>query len=81
MSRNSQQLGAALRRNRKKQGLTQEDLAKRMNSRQATISKLEQGAPGTQLKTFFDVLTALNLEIVVKDRSTTSLKEMPEDLF
>ncbi len=79
--RNTKQLGAAIRRNRKNQGLTQSALAERMHSRQATISSLEKGEPGTHLITVVDALAALDLEIVVRPRSTASLRELLEDSF
>jgi HTH-type transcriptional regulator/antitoxin HipB len=77
IARNARQLGAAIRRNRKRQGLTQAALAQRMHTRQATISTLEKGEAA--LGTVIDALTALDLEIVVRDRSKASLQEFLED--
>ena len=77
IARNAKQLGAAIRRNRKKQGLTQSALADRMHSRQATISTLEKGEAA--LSTLIDALTALNLEVVVRPRSKASLQDFLED--
>ncbi len=77
IARTSRQLGAAIRRNRKQQGLTQSALAARMNTRQATISTLERG--DAALGTVIDALAALNLEIVVRERSRASLEEFLED--
>jgi HTH-type transcriptional regulator/antitoxin HipB len=78
--RNTQQLGAAIQRHRKHQALTQNALGARMNARQATVSKLEQGEPATQLQVAMNALTALGLELVVRPRTTSSVKEL-EDLF
>lgn len=75
--RNTKQLGAAIRRNRKKQGLTQSALAERMHTRQATISTLEKGEAA--LSTFIDALTALNLEMVIRPRSKASIQDFLED--
>ena len=75
--RNTSQLGAAIRRNRKKQGLTQSALAERMHTRQATISTLEKGEAA--LSTFIDALTALNLEMVIRPRSKASIQDFLED--
>ena len=73
------QMGAAIRRQRKLKGLTQTQLGERTKLRQATISQLEKGEGGVQLKTLTDVLAALNLELVVQERSTAS-RDI-EDLF
>jgi HTH-type transcriptional regulator/antitoxin HipB len=70
IARTPQQVGAAIRRRRRKTGLTQKHLGEQTHLRQATISALENGEPGTQLRTLLDVLTALGLEIVIRERST-----------
>jgi len=77
--RTSKQLGAAIRRHRRSVGLSQAQLGAKTNLRQATISALERGEPGTELRTVIDVMTALAIEIVVRDRSQSSGKI--EDLF
>lgn len=69
LARTPKQIGAIVRRLRKLQQLTQTDLASRTHMRQATISALENGEAGTQIKTLSDVLAALNLEIVIRERS------------
>jgi len=78
--RTSQQMGAAIRRNRKAQDLTQLGLGEKMHARQATVSKLEAGEPATQLRTLLDAMAALNLEIVIRPRTSTPAHEV-EDLF
>jgi HTH-type transcriptional regulator/antitoxin HipB len=60
--------------------MTQGALGQKMDARQATISKLEAGEPGTQLQTLMDALTALDLELVIRPRTTVSTGEI-EDLF
>jgi len=78
--RTSKQLGAALRRIRRSQGLTQRNLGDKMHVRQATISKLESGESATQLRTVLDALAALNLELVIRPRTSPPVDEI-EDLF
>jgi len=78
--RSPKQLGAALRRERKQSQLSQGDLGSRVLLRQATISKLEDGSTGTKLGTLFDVLAALNLELVIRPRSKTGPHSI-EDIF
>ena len=70
MVRTSKQLGAAIRRRRRILKLSQQGVGDRIRLRQATISDLENGKPGTRMRTLLDVMTALGLEIVVRERST-----------
>ncbi len=77
--RTTKQLGAAIRRYRRSTGLSQAELGAKTKLRQATISALEQGEPGTELRTLIDVMSALDLEIMVRDRSKATGKI--EDLF
>ena len=79
IARTSKQIGAALRRHRRALGLRQRDLGAKSNLRQATISALESGGMGTQLRTLTDVMAALDLELVIRPRSRAR-KEI-EDLF
>ena len=77
--RTVQQLGAAMRRYRKKRGLTQGDLGALINKRQATLSNLESGEGGT-LETLLAVLAALDLELVVRPRGKAVAAELG-DIF
>ena len=78
--RTANQVGAALRRERRAKKLTQTDIGSKTRLRQATISRLETGEADTRLQTLFDVLAALDLEIVIRDRSKASAKDI-ESLF
>jgi HTH-type transcriptional regulator/antitoxin HipB len=78
--RTEKQLGAALRRRRKQANLTQEEMGARTQLRQATISKLEDGAPATRLSTLMAALAALDQELVIRKR-TKGGSESIEDLF
>jgi HTH-type transcriptional regulator / antitoxin HipB len=80
IARSAKQLAAALRRHRRQQKLTQTALGGLMHVRQATVSKLERGGPGTQLGVVMDALAALDLELVVRPRTKATLDEI-EDLF
>ena len=70
--RSPRMAGAVVRKARLAQGLTQKELADRMNVRQATISKLESGEPATRMAVLFDALAALGLEITVTTRGGKS---------
>ena len=78
--RSEKQLGAALRRVRKQAGLTQSALGSKVRLRQGTVSRLEAGEPGVQLHTLMAVLSALNLELVVRLRTEDQDADF-EDLF
>jgi HTH-type transcriptional regulator/antitoxin HipB len=80
IARTPKQVGDAVRRRRRSQGLKQKDLGEKTNLRQATISALEAGEPGTQLRTLFDVLTTLDMELVIRPRTKASTDEI-EELF
>jgi HTH-type transcriptional regulator/antitoxin HipB len=79
IARTPKQVGDAVRRRRRSLGMTQKDIAEKTNLRQATISGVEAGESGT-LRTLFDVLTALDMEVVVRPRTKASTDKI-EDLF
>ena len=62
-------LGQAIRSLRRQRGMTQAELAEACVLRQATISAVENGAPGTRLDTVFRVLAVLGREVVLGDRA------------
>lgn len=68
IARTPQQLGHALRRVRRKNGLTQDNLSESSGLRQATVSTVEGGEPGTAIGTICTLLAALELEIVIRPR-------------
>ena len=78
LTRTSGQIGAALRRQRKKLRLSQERLGAKTKLRQATISSLEGGDAGTKLGTLFDVLAALDLELVIRPRTKGRAADVEE---
>ena len=80
IARTPKQVGAIIQRQRRKLRLTQSKLGSRIKHRQATISTLEAGEPGTSLGTLLDVLGALNLEMVVRPRTKGSAEDI-EVLF
>lgn len=80
IARSEKQLGAVLRRARRQAGLTQAALGEKIHMRQATISRLEAGEPAMQLHTLTEVLAALNLELVVRERTQGNRADF-EDMF
>ena len=72
-------LGFALREERKKKGLNQTDLGTPVGVDQTTVSKVEQGKPGTRLDTLFRLLSVLDLELVLQPKDVASDKTSKED--
>jgi HTH-type transcriptional regulator/antitoxin HipB len=79
-ARTAKQIGAIVRRARRKAGLTQTELGKKIGLRQATISRLEKGEDEAKLSTLLDALTALGLEIIIDRRGKPSRQSL-EDIF
>jgi HTH-type transcriptional regulator/antitoxin HipB len=80
IARTPRQLGAGIRRYRRQKNFTQGSLGEKMNARQATVSKLENGGAATQLRVLTDALAALDLELVIRPRTTVTADEI-ERLF
>lgn len=59
------QLGAALRSARKGQGLTQAQLAERLNMSQSRVSHLEQNPGQLSVDQLLDTCAALGLELTI----------------
>ena len=78
LARTPADIGHALRRARKKARLTQRELASKSGVWQETISKIENGLPGAKLETIFDICAALELELVVNNRSKGSTEFLEE---
>ncbi|HEY8899254.1 MAG TPA: helix-turn-helix domain-containing protein [Chthoniobacterales bacterium] len=80
LARTPKQIGNLIHRLRKRQALSQNELAEKTGLRQATISLIETGNPGVRLDTLLTVLSALDLEFQIAPRSKGSAQEM-ENLF
>jgi HTH-type transcriptional regulator/antitoxin HipB len=78
IARTPKQVGATVRRHRRLKDMTQDALGKKMRARQATVSKLESGEPATQLRVLMDALTALDLELVIRPRTTAPADDIEE---
>ena len=79
IARTPKQIGEIVRRRRQALKQTQVQMGKQVRLRQATISKLETGEPGTRLSTLFDVLAALDLELVIRSRTKSSPRDIEEN--
>jgi HTH-type transcriptional regulator / antitoxin HipB len=70
IARSPQQLGAIIRRTRRKRGWTQSQLADLAGLRQELISKIETGHESTKLSSIHALFAALSLDLVVEERNT-----------
>ena len=80
LARLPKDVGHAIREERKAKKLTQKQLANLSGVWQETISKIESGTANTKLETLFNLLSALDLEITVRERSKASAADM-QDIF
>jgi HTH-type transcriptional regulator/antitoxin HipB len=80
LARDPKQIGNQIRRERKKQGLSQGGLGSKAGLRQETISLIENGHPAAKLNTLLAILAALDLEFRIGPRSKGSEQEI-ENLF
>lgn len=80
IARSPRQLGALVQRIRRERGLSQTEAAKLVGLRQEMVSRIETGQPGVRLSAVYDLLGALDLELVVRERSGRSAADM-EDIF
>jgi HTH-type transcriptional regulator/antitoxin HipB len=77
VARTPAQLGAALKSARIGRGLSQTDAASSVGLKQKTISSLENIGARTTVETLYKMLSALDLELVIrdKDRGDTSARD------
>ncbi|MEM7547872.1 MAG: helix-turn-helix domain-containing protein [Pseudomonadota bacterium] len=80
LARNTKQIGALIRRERKRRKMTQGDLGVVTGLRQETISLIENGSPSTKIETLLSVIGALDLELRVEERSKTQSSDI-ESIF
>ena len=78
--RSSQAIGNALRNARKRRRLKQSQLSAASGIRQATISEIERGVGDPKLDTIFALLSALELELTIAERSQGDVQTL-EDIF
>ncbi|MEX1038155.1 MAG: helix-turn-helix transcriptional regulator [Acidimicrobiia bacterium] len=71
-SKDAFQLGARVRTERERLGLTQTELAERMETTQPTIARLEAGGVTPSLDTLHRAANALGLELIVDFRQQAS---------
>lgn len=68
IARTPAQLGAALKSARIRRGLSQTDAASSVGLKQKTVSSLENIGAKTSVETLYKMLSALDLELVIRDK-------------
>jgi HTH-type transcriptional regulator/antitoxin HipB len=71
-ARTPQQLGQALRSRRAKLKLSQTDVGRRVGIKQDTVSTLEIHTPSSTIETLYKALSALGLELVVREKAQSA---------
>jgi HTH-type transcriptional regulator / antitoxin HipB len=69
VTRTPQQLGQSLRARRAKLQLSQTEVGAKVGMKQNTVSVLEISTPSSSVASLFKVLSALGLELVVREKS------------
>lgn len=72
IARTPQQLASILKSWRTRQKLTQQDVAAKVGIKQSTVSVTEADASRAQVDTLYKLLSALGLELVIRERSSAS---------
>ena len=72
MARTPEQLGSILKSCRTRQGNTQEAVGAKVGIKQTTVSTFEANAARTRVDTLYKLLSALGLELVIRDRHADS---------
>ncbi|WP_375753577.1 type II toxin-antitoxin system antitoxin HipB [Vibrio sp. HN007] len=76
---NPLQLASQLKLIRNKNNLTQAQLANKIGIKQATLSNFETNPDTTQLKTFFKIIQALELQLDIQERKVSQGMSNEED--
>jgi len=70
VARTPAQLGPILRSIRAQRSLTQQDAGAKVGLKQSTVSAIERDSTHSSVDTLYKLLSALGLELVVRDKSS-----------
>jgi HTH-type transcriptional regulator / antitoxin HipB len=68
VARTPAQMGPILKSIRAERGLTQQEAGAKVGLKQATVSAIESHSGHTSVETLYKLLSALGLELVVRDK-------------
>lgn len=68
VARTPEQLGTILRGNRTLLALTQQAAGAKVGLKQSTVSALENAAGASRIESLYKLISALNLELVLRER-------------
>jgi HTH-type transcriptional regulator / antitoxin HipB len=69
VARTPAQLGPILRSLRSERSLTQQEAGAKVGLKQSTVSAIESHSATSRVDTLYKLLSALNLELVVRDKT------------
>lgn len=72
-ARTPEQLGSILKSCRTLRRMTQEVAGSRVGIKQTTVSTIEAYAARARVETLYKLLSALDLELVIRDKRTSSI--------
>ena len=72
IARTPKQLGPILKSCRNERRLTQQDAGRTVGLKQSTVSSIESNAARSTVETLYKLLSALDLELVIRDKSGKS---------
>lgn len=76
LTHNPYQLGHVLRGFRKQLGLTQAQLGEKLGLPQKDVSKMENNPGGVRIEKLYLLLSALELELILRPRNTPTSSEI-----
>jgi HTH-type transcriptional regulator/antitoxin HipB len=74
-TRTPQQLGQAVKARRTAMKLSQTAVGNKVGIKQNTVSVLEIHTPSSTIETLFKALSALNLELVIREKARATTQE------
>ena len=73
-------LASLIKAARKRKGWSESELAERCGATRATIRKIEQGYPGTEIGSYFEVANLLDIPLLAEDKDHLSEIQKRVDL-
>jgi len=73
-------LASLIKAARKRKGWSESELAERCHTSRATIRKIEQGSPGTEIGLYFEIANLLGIPLLAEDSGDLSEIQKRVDL-